>query len=179
VAYGFQTVSQLGIGYRGSPVVQEGHPALRRGPRAGDRLPDARVIPDGQPCWLEQALAEPRFHLLACGPVGRWDADRLAALDRLHPDLLAVHHLTGQAGTGVLHDPGGRALALLGVGEVAHYLVRPDGHVGYRAAGPDLDGFERYLARWLRVPPAEGVTGSRPSSRLGDTAPWRRCDPAP
>jgi hypothetical protein len=42
-----------------------------------------------------------------------------------------------------------RALALLGVREVAHYLVRPDGHVGYRAAGTALDGLERYLARWL------------------------------
>ncbi|HEX5880909.1 MAG TPA: hypothetical protein VF468_21725 [Actinomycetota bacterium] len=28
-------------------------------------------------------------------------------------------------------------------------MVRPDGHVGYRAAGTDLDGLERWLARWL------------------------------
>jgi flavin-dependent dehydrogenase len=44
------------------------------------------------------------------------------------------------------------ALARLGVGEVAHYLVRPDGHLGYRAAGTDLGGLERYLARWLPGP---------------------------
>jgi FAD binding domain len=37
VAYGFRTVSQLNIGYRHSPVVQEGQPRLRRGPKAGDR----------------------------------------------------------------------------------------------------------------------------------------------
>ena len=104
---------------------------------------------DGRPCWLGEALAEPRFHLLACGPVDRWDADRLAALARRHPGLLAVHHLTRQAVPGVLHDPDGAALARLGVPEVAHYLVRPDGHVGYRAAGTDLDGLERHLARWL------------------------------
>ena len=149
VAYGFRTVSQLGIGYRRSPAVEEGRPALRRGPRAGDRLPDARVVRDGQPCWLGEALAAPRFHLLACGPVGRWDVDRLAALRRRHPDLLAVHHLTRQATPGVLHDPDGGALSRLGVPEVAHYLVRPDGHVGYRAAGPDLDGLDHHLARWL------------------------------
>jgi 2-polyprenyl-6-methoxyphenol hydroxylase-like FAD-dependent oxidoreductase len=148
-AYGFRTVSQLGIRYRGSPAVQEGRPALRRGPRAGDRLPDARVTLDGRPCWLGQALAAPRFHLLACGPVGRWDAGRLADVARRHPGLLAVHHLTRQAAPGVLHDPDGAALARLGVPEVAHYLVRPDGHVGYRAAGTDLDGLERHLARWL------------------------------
>ena len=32
VAYGFRTVAQLNIGYRHSPAVQEGRPALRRGP---------------------------------------------------------------------------------------------------------------------------------------------------
>ena len=30
----------------------------------------------------------------------------------------------------------------------AHY-IRPDGHVGYRAAGTDLDGLQRHLAHWL------------------------------
>jgi hypothetical protein len=41
VASGFRTLAQLNIGYRHSPAVQEGRPGLRRGPRAGDRLPDA------------------------------------------------------------------------------------------------------------------------------------------
>jgi hypothetical protein len=48
MAYGFRTISQLGIGYRHCPAVQEGCPALRRGPRAGDRLPDARVAETGR-----------------------------------------------------------------------------------------------------------------------------------
>ncbi len=34
-AYGFRTLSQLRIHYRGSPAVHEGQPRLRRGPRAG------------------------------------------------------------------------------------------------------------------------------------------------
>ena len=46
---------QLGIGYRRSPAVEEGRPALRRGPRAGDRLPDARVVRDGSPAgWVRR-----------------------------------------------------------------------------------------------------------------------------
>ena len=73
LAYGFRSVSQLGISYRHSPAVQEGRPALRRGPRAGDRLPDARIARDGQGCWLGEALALPGFHLLLCGAVGGWD----------------------------------------------------------------------------------------------------------
>jgi len=46
-------------------------------------------------------------------------------------------------------DVGGQAFARLGVKQTAHYLIRPDGHVGYRAAGTDLDDLQRHLAHWL------------------------------
>jgi 2-polyprenyl-6-methoxyphenol hydroxylase-like FAD-dependent oxidoreductase len=149
LAYGFRTISQLGIGYRHSFAVQEGRPALRRGPRAGDRLPDARVTRDGQACWLGEVLASPRFHLLLCGRPGGWDAGQLAAVQGRYPDTLAVHHLTREEVPGALHDLDGQAFARLGVEQTAHYLIRPDGHVGYRAAGTDLHGLQRYLAHWL------------------------------
>jgi 2-polyprenyl-6-methoxyphenol hydroxylase-like FAD-dependent oxidoreductase len=152
VAYGFRTVSQLGIAYRGSPAVQEGRPALRRGPRAGDRLPDARH--PGRTALLAGAGTRraplPPAGLRSGWPLGRgppgrpWPPPPRPA-GRPPPDRPGRPR--------VLHDPGGRALALLGVGEDAHYLVRPDGHVGYRATGPDLDGLERYLARWLSGAP--------------------------
>ena len=97
VAYGFRTVSQLTIGYRHSPAVQEGRPGLRRGPRAGDRLPDARVARDGQACWLGEALVGPSFHLLLCGPPGDWHPSQLTTLRHRYPDTLTVHHLTPTA----------------------------------------------------------------------------------
>jgi hypothetical protein len=152
LAYGFRTTSQLGISYRHSPAVQEGHPAPLRGPKAGDRLPDARIATNGQRCWLGEALAEPRLHLLLCARPGCWDASQLAAMRGRYPDTLAVHHLARQATPAALHDVDGQALAQLGVNDTAHYLIRPDGHIGYRAAGTDLDGLGRYLARWLPNP---------------------------
>jgi 2-polyprenyl-6-methoxyphenol hydroxylase-like FAD-dependent oxidoreductase len=152
LAYGFRTVSQLGIGYRHSPAVQDGRPALRRGPRAGDRLPDVRVARDGQVGWLGEALATPGFHLLLCGRPGDWDAGQLAVVRRRYPDTLAVHHLSRQGAPGALRDLDGQAFARLGVKQTAQYLVRPDGHVGYRAAGTDLDGLQHYLDRWLPNP---------------------------
>jgi 2-polyprenyl-6-methoxyphenol hydroxylase-like FAD-dependent oxidoreductase len=154
LAYGFRTISQLGIHYRRSPAVQEGRPPLRRGPRAGDRLPDARISRDGQGCWLGEVLAAPRFHLLLCGRPGDWDASQLAVVGRRHADALTVQHLTRDAVPGALHDVDGEAFARLGVKQTAQYLIRPDGHVGYRAAGTDLDGLDRYLARWLLNPTA-------------------------
>jgi hypothetical protein len=150
VAAVFRTVSQLGIHYRDSPIVQEGEPRLRRGPRAGDRLPDIALTRDGRPCRLHDALVAPRFHLLLCGGApGAWSAEQLAAVRGRYGDLLAVHHLTREAAAGALHDADGRALARLGVAAAAVYLVRPDLHIGYRDGGSDLDGVRLHLARWL------------------------------
>jgi 2-polyprenyl-6-methoxyphenol hydroxylase-like FAD-dependent oxidoreductase len=159
LAYGFRTIAQLGIGYRHSPAVQEGRPPLRRGPRAGDRLPDARVARDGQMSWLGEALAAPRFHLLLCGPTQDWDAAQLTALRSRYPDTLAVHHLSCQVAPGALHDAEGQAFARLRVKQTAQYLVRPDGHIGYRCGGTDLDGLKHYLGRWLPTPTPLGHRG--------------------
>jgi 2-polyprenyl-6-methoxyphenol hydroxylase-like FAD-dependent oxidoreductase len=157
VAYGFRTVSQLNIGYRSSPAVQEGRPTLRRGPRAGDRLPDARIMRDGRACWLGEALAAPSFHLLLCGPPGDWHPSQLTALRHRFPDTLTVDNLTRTAIPGALHDQDGQVFARLGVNDRAQYLIRPDGHIGYRCGGDDLAGLQRYVARWLPT------TTSRPA----------------
>jgi 2-polyprenyl-6-methoxyphenol hydroxylase-like FAD-dependent oxidoreductase len=148
-AYCFRILSQLGIHYRRSPAVREGEPALRRGPKAGDRLPDARIARDGRPGWLQEVLAAPTCHLLLCGPASDWYSDDLAALQERYGGLVAVHRLSGDAEPGVLHDVDGQALFRLGVDRSAQYLVRPDGHVGYRCGGTDLRGAERYFTRWF------------------------------
>jgi 2-polyprenyl-6-methoxyphenol hydroxylase-like FAD-dependent oxidoreductase len=148
-AYGFRTLSQLRIHYRDSPAVHEGQPALRRGPRAGDRLPDARIVDDGRECWLQDAAATPAYHLLLCGSVESWNSDQLLGLREHYDDLVAVHLLARDATPGVLHDARGEAFDRLGVLQTAQYLVRPDGHIGYRSGATDLRDLERYLARWL------------------------------
>jgi 2-polyprenyl-6-methoxyphenol hydroxylase-like FAD-dependent oxidoreductase len=150
-AYGYRTLAQLRINYRGSPAVHEGQPALRRGPRAGDRLPDARIVDQKRECWLQEALATPSYHLLLCGPAESWNSEQLAAMGERYAGLVAMHHLAREAAAGVLHDARGEAFARLGVEQAAQYLVRPDGHIGYRSAGTDLRGLEHYLARWFSV----------------------------
>jgi hypothetical protein len=50
---------------------------------------------------------------------------------------------------GALHNADRQAFARLGVEQAAHYLIRPDGHLAYRASGTDLDGLQRHLAHWL------------------------------
>ncbi len=43
VAQGIRVLSQLQVSYRGSPLSAEGTPRRGGGPRAGDRLPDAKL----------------------------------------------------------------------------------------------------------------------------------------
>jgi hypothetical protein len=71
-----------------------------------------------------------------------------------YPGLVTVHHLTGQNTPGALRDPDGQALRRLGLTarHTAQYLIRPDGHIGYRAGGTDATQLARYLRRWLPSP---------------------------
>jgi hypothetical protein len=109
----------------------------------------SNVSRTSQTGWLQDALAAPSFHLLLCGPADGWETNHLGALQQRYGGLLAVHRLAREGAPGALHDSGGQALARLGVDDAAQYLVRPDGHVGYRTGGTDLSGVARYLARWL------------------------------
>ncbi len=148
-AVAFRTVSELGIRYRDSALSLDGPAAPRRGPRAGDRLPDGSLVHDGRMTSLHTVVGEPGWHLLLCGPRDGWPT--AAWMDEARPPVVALHRISATDAPNVLHDPGGKVLHRLGVGpgEAAHYLVRPDGHIGYRSSGTDLVGLDGYLRRWL------------------------------
>jgi hypothetical protein len=78
----------------------------------------------------------------------------MTQLRERYPSLVTVHHLTGQNAPGALRDPDGQALRRLGLTarHTAQYLIRPDGHVGYRAGGTDGTQLARYLRSWLPSP---------------------------
>jgi 2-polyprenyl-6-methoxyphenol hydroxylase-like FAD-dependent oxidoreductase len=147
----FRFVSELDIAYRGSSAVREGTPPLRRGPKAGDRLPEAALVTHGREAFLHEQIAAPSFHLLLCGPVEAWNVRAVHELLKSH-DRLAAHYLTTRGNSDHLVDATGGALGLLGVSDAAQYLVRPDGHIGYRCAGHDLSGVDGYLREWLPGP---------------------------
>jgi hypothetical protein len=145
----FRIVSQLGIRYRKSPAVMECEPGFRVGPKAGDRLPDARLIRNGRGTYLQQELAGPHLHLLLCGPPEAWEPEQVAELASRYASLLCIHYLSRSAIPDALVDGAGETLAMLGVDDAGQYLVRPDGHVGFRCPGRDLQTVMEYLKQWF------------------------------
>ncbi|MDZ5443526.1 FAD-dependent monooxygenase [Micromonospora sp. 4G57] len=150
-AFVFRTVAELDIRYRRSPLSVEGPRPPRRGPRAGDRLPDAPVVGDRQPTSLHRATAAPGWHLLLCGPGRTWPAGPVEQLSRGRGGLLTVQRLGAHDEPGALHDAEGHALRRLGLDAAAAalYLVRPDGHVGFRSGADGWPALVDYLDRWL------------------------------
>ena len=155
-AAAFRFVSELGIRYRRSPAVKEGEPRLPGGPRAGDRLPDAYLTRDGRPIALHRAVAGPHLTLLLCGDPEAWDAAQVGALATRWGHLLRIDYLSPPPARDVLVDGAGILLATLGVTDTAQYLVRPDGHIGFRCRGRDLRALQAYLGQWYPTRAAIG-----------------------
>ncbi len=136
-----------------------------RGPHAGDRAPDARGRDAaGRSVRLFDRFRGPHATLLLFAGLDATAADHLrlrdtadrvgaAVGDDVHrcvvvPDGRAPAELPARA---VVLDPEREAHRLYGATGEALYLVRPDGHVGFRgqpaAAGAVLDHLDAVLAR--------------------------------
>jgi hypothetical protein len=142
-------VSELDIRYRSSPIVREGEPRVRGGPRAGDRFPDARVMYEGREVSLLHALAGPSMHLVLCGPSNLWDERLRARIVERGRGFMRVHCLTRETTSDALIDHTGDAFKRLAVRDAAQYLIRPDGYIAYRCAGHELADIFDYVRRFL------------------------------
>jgi hypothetical protein len=147
-------------------------------------VPDAGplVEPGGRCLRLHDLLRTDRHVVLVLG--GRGDVASLpravAALAR-REDLFVVHHVAAEpappspatAGAiGRLADPALRVHGRLGAVEDTLFVIRPDGHVGYRAALADADPKE-YLGRVFapvvveEISPAAAAADETAASRRG------------
>jgi len=153
----FAFVSELAVRYRRSAAVAEGEPRQVGGPRAGDRLPDARVLRHGRAVWLQEAIAGPHLSLLLCGDLRMWDGRRLTQLGERYRDVVRIYGVSQVAPDALpvttrvdsLVDDQGEGFTRLGVQDARQYLVRPDGYIGFRCSGHRFDSLERYLETWF------------------------------
>jgi 2-polyprenyl-6-methoxyphenol hydroxylase-like FAD-dependent oxidoreductase len=168
--------------YPDSPIVAGETP--RFGPAPGQRVPDAGPLVDlvGNCVSLHDLLRTDRHVVLVLG--GGHDVASLpravAALTR-REDLFAVHHVAAGPAPpspatadeiGCLADPALRVHGRLGAAEDTLFVIRPDGHVGYRGALADADPTE-YLGRVFGpgvledISPAPAAADETSASRRG------------
>jgi 2-polyprenyl-6-methoxyphenol hydroxylase-like FAD-dependent oxidoreductase len=160
----FRLLGGISTRYRRSPIVQEGAPRLHRGPRAGDRLPDWRILHEGEPRWLHEVLRGPTYNLLLCGRQVGFDhsaVDRIQNVSRIPVRIQRISRLPHEC---AMLDRDGRLLRRLAVRDNAVYLVRPDGYIAYRARGSDLEGASRHLRDLQQVDPRDA--GRVPSTGI-------------
>ncbi len=157
--FALMTLSQLGVEYRKSPIVGEvvgTNHVLGKEPLPGDRAPDAAVTDGaGRPTRLFLQMGGPRFHalLFAAGAGSAELLDLRRAYDRelqaKCPGLVDVLTIFRGASAEGLLDSAGYAHSRYGAAAVAQYLIRPDGYIGWRAAGWDVSGLLGHLRSTL------------------------------
>ncbi|MFD2764859.1 FAD-dependent monooxygenase [Micromonospora eburnea] len=158
-----QEMSML-LSYADSPLVGEcvsDPDALRGGPRPGDRAPDVgglRRQGVGHPLRLRDLTRGTRHTLLLYAD-GSADEATLAAVEKLYAEL---HRQVAEEIDGylllspdaraprllappVVGDAGGEFRTTYGVSGAALYLIRPDGHVGFRSQPIDADALRKHL----------------------------------
>jgi len=139
------TMSELAINYRDSPLSAEAWPRLAGGPAAGDRLPNLPLaaIEDGRATTLFVELRSGKFQLLLA-PVAD---DKQSENDLLEIAAVAEHAFPGLIAAFLVSDAAVREQ--LGAAESALYLVRPDGYVAYRAEPADVASLAKYFGGYL------------------------------
>lgn len=163
-----RTASQLQVNYRGSALLGHG-PGVnkrwrRRRPVPGDRVPDAALVSlrTGHHHQLHDLLKQPVHHLLlqlSAEPDSKQQLVLYALSDRLGEEHAERVHLTvivaadGEPGslpqegtTRIWQDHHGTFAKAFGQGD-GLWLMRPDGHLAYRAPVSDGDHLLAYLER--------------------------------
>ena len=165
-----RTASQLDVHYRNSPLVTCGPAAdvgwRRQGPLPGDRLPDAALksVRTGHLHQLHGLLRKPVHHLLLQLSESPEHNERLvmyALSDRLGQEYRERVHLTVIAAratanedvpregtTRIWRDHEGEFASAFG-DQGRLWLMRPDGHLAYRAPMSNADDLLGYLERVL------------------------------
>jgi 2-polyprenyl-6-methoxyphenol hydroxylase-like FAD-dependent oxidoreductase len=178
-------ISQLGVGYRDSPLsvgAEEksrwGHLRHDAGIRPGERVPDALLTDavSGEDGSLFELIS--RGWTLLLFPGANPAPPRIAAVDELarlvretvDGEVRSYAVLDTRQGPGhdsdsaVLLDPIGEATRLFSPDQGAVALIRPDGYLGYRGMVDRPGELASYLARVfaMRLREPASVTQSRP-----------------
>lgn len=149
------------------PLTDRTHPGAGQRPATVSPTPPS-VATGNRPACTPSSLGPAGISWRAVpstrGPATSWET-----VGRRYADLVTAHRLSADNRNGGLYDPDGLAMRRLGLPHdgTALYLVRPDGHIGYRSDEGNLTGVEKYLRHRVSRPAAEPTP--RPGGH-GDSA---------
>lgn len=188
--FGADDLQQLAVAYPGSLLSEDRlvtRPWHRKRPKAGDRAPDARVTSKGETTTLFQHIYNPSGHtwgwsLLAFdgrNRKSRPDLVRAVAaasdFDWVHPHLVLSNPEQDEESDGALRmfDLDREAHGAYGLtGTPALVLIRPDGHIAFRAPADAARLLRQYCARVASVDKGELMSDHR-RERRNKSAGWR------
>ena len=168
--------SELGINYRKSSLARNGGTRLRdglafhRGPRAGDRAPDARCrdAASGETTTLFDQFRGPHFTLLLFAGIGG-DPKRLNSVARwieeqseegVEARVVVKDNPPAGLDCKVLLDSTEETHKTYGARVETLYLIRPDGYVGFRSQPAEAELMIEYLNYLLFPENMEPASGS-------------------
>ena len=143
-------MSMLDVAYPESPIISEPHTSwLSRGPRSGERAPDAEELLVSNHREPQRLFAlwsgDPRHQLLVFGT----EKIQIPA-----SPLFAITNIVkeGVPSDGVILDAEGHAHEACAVHkDGAICLISPDGIIAFRSSEPDIVALSHYLATWYKV----------------------------
>jgi 2-polyprenyl-6-methoxyphenol hydroxylase-like FAD-dependent oxidoreductase len=137
----FRFMSELGVRYHENPFVlentQSADAKFLSAPQAGCRAPDA---PYGISTLFELFREKPCNILLFQAQAEQTPEQekQILALEKLHPEMIALHKLVKSPTVKVIFDR-------YGITSSGVYFIRPDGYIGFRAFGTELESLLQYL----------------------------------
>jgi len=161
---GTDDLQQLSVRYPTSPLSEDhlqglSH-LLQRGPKPGERAPEAEVTQDGRTTSLFPFFYNPDGRTtgwaLLCFDGGASEAgaslraavEAVAPWNWVRPRLVLAGPLLNGADVPVLSDLDGKAHGAYGLeGQPAIVLIRPDGHIAFRATPDRTDHLAAYCGR--------------------------------
>jgi len=127
-------ISELDIAYRDSPIIVKERDKHWKGPKSGERAPDAPLSHQER---LFQRMRHP-LHTFLC--FGGKELDPLLALIKSYSEVIHIVQL----------EPSSDAGRVYHADSPCFYLIRPDGVIGYRSRSLDRKGLTTYLKKIFR-----------------------------
>lgn len=138
----FSFISELGIHYPNSICalenIKDADTSFLAGPKAGHRAPDAPV---NQTSLFELFKTKP-VQILIFQTQNQVQGIDISNLEKIHPELIAIHTFVKTPTLELLFNR-------YHVKDSAIYLIRPDGYIGYRAYGNNIEDLIDFLQHSL------------------------------